>query len=151
MHHPAFQWRAVTGLLASCSAFLCIALFCSAQQAAYTLSGIKFVGLDHYSEQQAEFASQLKVSAPATLSQIQAASDHLAQSGAFDKISYRYTTHGSELAVEFQVSETKNRLIAVFDNFVWFSADQIDRTLRARVPLYDGTVPERGTTSREVS
>jgi outer membrane protein assembly factor BamA len=151
MHRPTFQRRAVSGPLAFCFAFLCIALSCRAQQTAYTLSGIKFVGLDHYSEQQAEFASQLKVGAPATLSQIQAASDRLAQSGAFDKISYRYTTRGSELAVEFQITETKNRLTAVFDNFVWFSADEIDRVLRTRVPLYDGTVPERGTTSYEVS
>jgi len=116
-----------------------------------SLTAIKFVGLDRYSEQQATLASQLKTGAPVTIAQLQSASDRLAQSGAFDKISYRYTTRGAELSVEFQVTETKNRLPCVFDNFVWFSADELDRTLRARVPLYDGTVPERGTTSHEIS
>jgi outer membrane protein assembly factor BamA len=115
------------------------------------LTALKFVGLDRYSEQRVVLASQLKVGAPVSIAQVQSASDHLAQSGAFDKISFRYTTHGAELSVEFQVTETKDRLPCVFDNFVWFTNDQLDQTLRARVPLYDGTVPERGTTTHEVS
>jgi len=123
----------------------------SAQQPPLTLSAIKFSGLERYSEQQSEFASHLKVGSPVTIAQIQSASDRLAQSGAFDKISYSYTTHGNEISIEFQVAETKNRLSATFDNFVWFTTDELDRTLRARVPFYDGTVPERGTTSQEVS
>lgn len=121
------------------------------QQPQSTLTVIKFVGLDRYSEQQATLASQLTAGAPVTIAQIQSASDRLAQSGAFDKISFRYTTRGTELSVEFEVTETKNRLPCAFDNFVWFSTDQLDRTLRTRVPLYDGTVPERGNASHEVA
>ena len=121
------------------------------QQAPLTLATIHFTGLEHYSEKQSALASGLQVGSPVTLAQIQSASDRLAQSGAFDKISYRYSTHGTDVSVEFQVAETKNRLPCAFDNFVWFTPDELDRTLRARVPLYDGTVPERGNTSREIA
>jgi outer membrane protein assembly factor BamA len=115
------------------------------------LTSLKFMGLDRYSEQRVVLASLLKVGDPVSVAQVQSASDRLAQSGAFDKISFRYATRGAELSVEFQVTETKDRLPCVFDNFVWFTNDQLDQTLRARVPLYDGTVPERGTTTHDVS
>jgi outer membrane protein assembly factor BamA len=42
-------------------------------------------------------------------------------------------------------------LPCIFDNFVWFSSDELDRALRARVPFYDGTVPERGTVKEQTS
>ena len=39
----------------------------------------------------------------------------------------------------------------MFVNFVWFSEEDLNRTLRARVPFYDGTIPQRGTTVQETA
>ncbi len=143
MQPRSLAWSAFPCLIA---AFLLLPFRAQAQS---QLTAIKFTGLDHYSEQQASLGSGLKIGAPIDVAQLQSASDRLSQSGAFDSISFRYVSRGSEWSVEFQVTETKRRLTCVFDNFVWFSQEQLDRTLRARIPFYDGTVPERGTTVHE--
>jgi outer membrane protein assembly factor BamA len=116
-----------------------------------SLTAIHFTGLERYTAQQATLASRLQAGSTVSIAQLQAASDRLAQTGAFDKVSFEYTTHGSEIAVDFQLTETKSVVPCFFENFVWFSTDELDRTLRARVPLYDGTIPQRGTTTREAA
>jgi outer membrane protein assembly factor BamA len=141
---PRFLAR--TAFACLIAAFLLLPVCAQAQN---QLTSIKFTGLDHYSQQQASLASGLEIGAPIDQAQLQNASNRLSQSGAFDSISFRYITRGSEWSVEFQVTETKRRLTCVFDNFAWFSHDQLDRTLRARIPFYDGAVPERGTTVHE--
>jgi outer membrane protein assembly factor BamA len=145
---PPAHSRSFATLLASLVFSWCV---CAQTPAQLTLTAVNFTGLERYTVQQATIASQLRTGSAVTIAQIQSASDRLAQSGVFDKISFQYATRGSEIAVEFQVTETKSPLPCVFDNFVWFSTDEIDRTLRSRVPLYDGTVPERGTTNRETA
>ena len=116
------------------------------------LAEIHFSGLSRYPVQQVIAASQLKPGTAVTAAEMQAASDRLAKLGVFDRVSYNYTTRGNDLSLEFQVVETRNRILpCAFDNFVWFSTDEIDRTLRARVPLYSGSVPEGGTLPQQVA
>jgi outer membrane protein assembly factor BamA len=141
----ALSWLTIVVLATSLAP-----LSLTAQQTKFQLTAVKFTGLDHYSEQEASLGSGLRIGAPIEVAQLQSASDRLAQSGAFDEISFRYITRGNELTVEFKVTETKRRLTCVFDNFIWFSQEQLDRTLRARIPFYDGTVPERGATIHQV-
>jgi outer membrane protein assembly factor BamA len=116
-----------------------------------SLAAIHFSGLGRYTAQQVTQASQLKTGTTITPAQIQAATDRLAQSGAFDKVTYQYTTSDSGMTLEFQLTETKSLLPCLFVNFVWFSPEELDRTLRARVPLYDGMLPSRGTTVQETT
>lgn len=116
-----------------------------------TLTAIHFRGLQRYTALQATQESQLSTGSSVTLAQIQAATDRLAQSGAFDKVTYDYTTSTSGITVNFQLTETRSPLPCSFINFVWFSNDEINRTLRARVPFYDVAIPQRGTTLRETT
>ena len=76
--------------------------------------------------------------------------DKLAKSGAFDNVSFRYSTNGNSINVEFQVVEVSKLLPCVFDNFVWFSDAELDKALRSRVSFYAGGVPESGATSEDV-
>jgi outer membrane protein assembly factor BamA len=111
---------------------------------------MKFAGLNHFNETQASKATGLQTGDSVTQAQLAAAVDKLAKSGAFENVSFRYSTKGNSLNVEFQVVEISRLLPCVFDNFVWFSDGVLDKALRNRVSFYAGGVPESGATSEEV-
>jgi outer membrane protein insertion porin family len=116
----------------------------------YRLASMKFTGLNRFSETQAGKATGLQTGDSVTQAQLAAAVDKLANSGAFDNVSFRYSTNGSSINVEFQVKEVSKLLPCVFDNFVWFSDAELDKALRSRVSFYAGGVPESGATSEDV-
>jgi outer membrane protein insertion porin family len=122
----------------------------SATPQAYRLATMKFVGLSRFDEAQASKATGLQTGDAVTQAQLAAAVDKLAKSGAFENVSFRYSTNGNSLNVEFQVVEISKLLPCVFDNFVWFSDAELDKALRGRVSFYAGGVPESGDTSEEV-
>ena len=111
---------------------------------------MKFAGLNRFNEAQASKATGLQTGDSVTQAQLAAAVDKLAKSGAFENVSFRYSTNGNSLNVEFQVVEISRLLPCVFDNFVWFSDAELDKALRNRVSFYAGGVPESGATSEEV-
>jgi outer membrane protein insertion porin family len=108
------------------------------------------MGLNRFSETQADKATGLQTGDSVTQAQLAAAVDKLAKSGAFDNVSFRYSTNGNSINVEFQVVEVSKLLPCVFDNFVWFSDAELDKALRSRVSFYAGGVPESGATSEDV-
>src|ERR1700730_17993177 len=116
----------------------------------YRLATMKFAGLSRFNETQASKATGLQTGDTVTQAQLAAAVDKLAKSGAFDNVSFRYSTNGNSINVEFQVVEVSKLLPCVFDNFVWFSDAELDKALRTRVSFYAGGVPESGVTSEDV-
>jgi outer membrane protein assembly factor BamA len=116
----------------------------------YRLAAVHFTGLSEITEQQAAVATGLHTDdsvAPAQIAEIQF---RLAGSGVFESVVYRYTTHGDDLTAYFELKESQNSLPFVFDNFVWFSRDEIQLALRQAVPLYSDRAPIRGTTHQEI-
>lgn len=122
----------------------------SRTQESYRLAAMKFAGLSRFTDAQVGRATGLRVGDPVSQPQLAAASDRLAKSGAFEHVSFRYSTEKNQLTVEFQLTETQKLLPCVFENFVWFTDRQLDEALRDRVSLYAGGVPEGGTTVEEV-
>jgi outer membrane protein assembly factor BamA len=122
----------------------------SSNSQSYRLATMKFTGLNRFSETQAGKATGLRTGDSVTQAQLAAAVDKLTKSGAFENVSFRYSTNGNSLNVEFQVVEISRLLPCVFDNFVWFSDAKLDKALRDRVSFYAGGVPESGTTSEDV-
>lgn len=118
--------------------------------AAYNLIAVHFAGLHRYSEQQAIAASGLRIGSSVALGDLQSAAQRLSQSGAFDSVSFQYSTRGNDLTAKFGVTETKDLLPCIFDNFVWFSDADLDRVLRQHVPLYSGESPVRGDTVDQI-
>jgi outer membrane protein assembly factor BamA len=122
----------------------------SSNSQSYRLATMKFTGLNRFSETQAGKATGLRTGDSVTQAQLAAAVDKLTKSGAFENVSFRYSTNGNSLNVEFQVVEISRLLPCVFDNFVWFLDAKLDKALRDRVSFYAGGVPESGTTSEDV-
>src|SRR5271155_2430144 len=93
----------------------------SSSQETYRLATIKFSGLERFSESQVSRATGLHVGDPVSQPQLAAAADRLAKSGAFEHVSFRYSTEKNQLPVEFQLVEIQKLLECHFENFVWFS------------------------------
>ena len=102
---------------------------------------MKFTGLQRFNEAQAGKATGLQIGDSVTQAQLTAAMDKLAKSGAFENVSFRYSTDRKSLNVDFQVTEVSKLLPCIFDNFVWFSDAELDKALRNRVSFYAGGVP----------
>jgi outer membrane protein assembly factor BamA len=116
----------------------------------YGLSAIHFSGLQRYTPEQSIAASGLHVGSSIELSDLQSAAERLSKTGAFDTVSFRYSTRGNELTAEFGVTETKDVLPCIFDNFVWFSDAELSHTLRQHVTFYNGEAPVRGETVGQI-
>ena len=115
------------------------------------LRRIEFVGLKKLNRQQVLDASGLKVGDPASQAIFDAAADKLMQSGLFSKLSYKVRSTDNEATVIFEVEEQSRNLPVVFENFVWFSDEEIARAIRQDVPFFDGTAPEAGTTTEKIA
>jgi outer membrane protein assembly factor BamA len=138
---------------------LAVAFLCSwgsssptlAQISQSTISQIAVEGSGRFSDSQISEASGLKPGLPADDSILTAALDRLSNTGAFSQITYRYKTLGGKMTVTFIVVDEPKTMSCSFDNFIWFSPDEVDRAVRAEVPLYDGRVPLSGDLAQAVA
>jgi outer membrane protein assembly factor BamA len=119
--------------------------------ASFRLASVKYTGLNRYTAAQVNTEMGLRLGDMISADQLKDASDRLSQSGAFDNVSFHYVTNDKELSAEFQLRESQKVLPCIFDNFVWFSDQQLEQTLRTRVPLYTGVSPEDGSTVKEIA
>jgi outer membrane protein assembly factor BamA len=123
---------------------------CPARQA-LTLRRIEFVGLKRLSPQQVIEASGLKVGDKVNQERIDAAAATLVQSGLFRRLGYKLRTTGTDATVIFEVEESAKGLPVVFENFVWFSEDEILAAIKTDHPFYDGTSPAAGPTADKIA
>ncbi|MGC1417092.1 MAG: POTRA domain-containing protein [Candidatus Acidiferrum sp.] len=75
--------------------------------------------------------------------ELQAAADRLLQTGLFAKVNYKFSTRAEELTVTFQLEEAP-RVPVYYDNLPWFADSELNDAIRAKLPLFDGTLPEAG-------
>ena len=65
--------------------------------------------------------------------------------GLFKKIGYRTRTVGNKVTITFQVEEARGGdSPVVFDNFIWFTEDQLMDAVRKEVPTFAGRAPNAG-------
>lgn len=109
------------------------------------LGKVEVVGLERYTEEQVLAASGLQLGQPVDIQAIDEAANRLMSSGLFKKLSYRFRSAGAQGAiVTFQVEEAKETIPVVFDNFVWFTDQELQEAIRREIPSFDGTAPTSG-------
>ncbi|MDX6497394.1 MAG: hypothetical protein QOG23_654 [Blastocatellia bacterium] len=123
---------------------------CNAQKQ-LTLRRVEFVGLKKLTQPQAIDASGLKIGETVSPAVIDAAAEKLMASGLFRKLGYKLRTTATDATVIFEVEEVSRNLPVVFENFVWFTEDELARAIRQDVPFFDGTAPEAGTTTDKIA
>lgn len=139
--------------------FLLLSLFCAAaagqnsgkSKLSCKLMSIHVKGATQVTEDQIIAASGLKIGQIASDNDFQQAMQKLGQTGLFTDLeySYHYSPEGCEL--EFQIIENSDLAPIAFDNFVWFSDDELIGLLRARLPLFSGRLPVSGNLADQVA
>lgn len=114
-----------------------------------TLAKIDFAGLNKRTAEQALAVSGLRVGQSLTRDEIEEAAQRLSDSGWFKRLGYRLKGATEAIALTFTVEEDEiTNIPVVFDNFIWFSDEEIAQALRGGGILgFDGTIPEGGKTA----
>jgi outer membrane protein insertion porin family len=99
-------------------------------------------GQKSFSEAQVVTLTGLVTGSQVGRTDLQAAADKLVKSGLFAKVSYNFQTRTGVL-VTYHVEEAP-RIPAYFDNIPWFADSELADAIRAKLPFFDGTLPEGG-------
>lgn len=119
----------------------------------FNLARIVVTGSRRYREDDLVRATGLSVNTEVTADDLQNAANHLGNSGAFASVQFLFKPAVGAKGVEadFQVTDAEKYLPAVFENFVWFSDQDLQDALHQAVPLFKGDIPNSGTMSDDVS
>jgi outer membrane protein assembly factor BamA len=131
--------------------FLCLPAAAQPPQEALKLSKIEFEGLGRVSREDALAKLGLQVGQEATPEQIEEAAQRLQQSGLFLHLGYSVKGKTDAAVLTFKVEEQKWGVPVVFDNFIWFTDEELAAAVRQQVPTYDGTAPDGGGVTDEIA
>lgn len=101
---------------------------------AMRLAGIDVSGLRRLTTADVISGSGLRVGATVTMADIDASVERLGKTGLFAHVSYRYRYKGTDLFVTFEVEEARADTPVLFDNFPWFSDEEIVAAVARSVP-----------------
>jgi outer membrane protein assembly factor BamA len=107
------------------------------------LAQIHIVGSQRYAEPLLVPASGLTAGQVITREAMQAAADRLGALGVLRNVRYNFRSQADKVELTFQVEDAPV-VPAYFDNFPWFTDEELHAAIRAATPLYDGKVPEAG-------
>ena len=114
------------------------------------IAGIIVTGTRKFPADQIISASGLKAGDVVSAEQIQVASDRLAALGIFSTVNYKFSSKGETISLEFQVQEAHTVPLS-FDNFPWFTDDEIAAGIRQEIGLFTGESPESGVMVDEIA
>jgi outer membrane protein assembly factor BamA len=137
----------ILGLLA-----VMVLLLPAAAQQRQTLGRLEFVGLKRLTREQVIAMSGLQVGQVVDAQVLDTAAGELLKTGLFRKLSYRvHNNPNNQAIVTFQVEESAVSLPVVFENFVWFSDEEIVAAIRKDVLYFNGTSPASGETPDKIA
>ena len=119
----------------------------------FNLARIVVAGSQRYQPEDVVRATGLTVNTQATADDLQNAANRLGNSGAFESVQFLFKPAVGAKGVEadFQVKDAAKYLPAVFENFVWFTDQELQAAVHQSVPLFKGELPTNGSMSDDVS
>jgi outer membrane protein assembly factor BamA len=116
----------------------------SAKAGAAHLDSVTVTGSKRFAS--GEIASAIGLRAGNTINRddLQAAADKLAALGLFSNVQFHFTTVESGVRATYEVADTLTVPVS-FDNFPWFTDDELTAALKRTVLLFDGSAPQSGT------
>jgi outer membrane protein assembly factor BamA len=120
---------------------------------AYKLIAVKVTGTERYTDKEILAASGLQIGQDAADGDFKEAVQRLGNSGLFSNAVYSYSSSSAGTKLELQLADTdKSKLVpAYFENFVWFTDDELRTALQSRVPLFKQLLPIAGNLPDRVS
>src|ERR1700728_58095 len=114
------------------------------------LDSVEITGSKKFSSEQIAAAVGLRAGNIITREDLQAAADKLAALGVFSNVQYHFTTVESGVRATYDVSDATT-VGVTFDNFPWFTDDELTAALKRSVLLFDGGAPQGGTILNAIS
>jgi len=115
------------------------------------LIAIKVTGSKRFPEDAIAASTGLQLGTPVGEDDFKKAARRLGDTGAFTDIGYSFTYSGAGTKLELKVTDVEKFVSARFEDFVWFSDDELRRRIKEHVPLFDGQLPTSGRMADEVS
>ena len=120
---------------------------------AYKLTALKVTGTARYTDKEILAASGLRIGQNAADGDFKEAAHRLGDSGLFSDVVYSYSSSGAGVRLEMQLADTdQSKLVSAhFENFVWFTDDELRTALQSRVPLFKQLIPVAGNLPDQIS
>jgi outer membrane protein assembly factor BamA len=111
---------------------------------AYKLIDIKVVGQQDYSPQDIVKASGLQIGDSVNEDTFKQATQKLGETGLFTDVEYSYSYSAVGTKLTLQVKENDKLIPLLFDNFPWYSDQELIDKVHQNIPLFRGKVPIDG-------
>jgi outer membrane protein insertion porin family len=115
------------------------------------LIAIKVSGSKRFPEAAVAAATGLQMGAAVNDDDFKKAARRLGDMGVFTDIAYNYSYSSAGTKLELHVTDAAKFLPTRFEDFVWFSDDELRQRIRQHAPLFDGELPLYGRLADEVS
>jgi outer membrane protein assembly factor BamA len=115
------------------------------------LAVIHVTGSKRYAPEEIAAATRLEVGSNTSEEDFQKAAQTLGTSGLFSNVSYSYNHTPTGTKLDIEVTDAEKLVPARFENFVWFTDDEIKARIREHLPLFRGEVPIGGTFADDIS
>ena len=120
-------------------------------QSARKIARIETEGLQALTAETVIATSGLKVGDTFTVEAVDAAAERLVKSGLFKRVAYRTRNAGGNVTITFQLEEVKGQSSpVVFDNFIWFTDEELAAAIKREVPSFNGSAPDAGNTNEAI-
>lgn len=115
------------------------------------LTSVKVTGNKRFSESQIIAASGLQIGTVVTEDDFKRAATRLGAFGIFSDVAYTYSYSSAGTKLDLQVTEIEKFVPVRFEDFVWFSDDELLKRIQASAPLFNGELPLNGRLADQVS
>ena len=133
---------------------LCVSIFAATAihgQTGQKIAKIETEGLQTLTSETVIATSGLKVGDAFSVEATDAAAERLVNSGLFKKVGYSTRNAGASVTITFKLEELKGQLSpVVFDNFIWFSDEELAAAVKREVPSFNGSAPNAGDTNEAI-
>ena len=140
-------------LISACLTCLIFAARCFAAQTAppsFVVAEVHASGSHRYSDVQIAATAGLKPGDPVDRDKLQAIADSLAQLGVFSHVNFRFTATNNRATINFELQDAMV-VPVMFENFPWFSDQELSDEIRRAVPLFDGGAPRGGSLLEQIT
>jgi len=108
-------------------------------------------GTNRYTPPEIIAATGLQLGQTVTEADFKRVSQQLGETGAFSDVAYTYQYSAQGTKLDFQVADSNQFIPVRFDNFVWFSDQELVEKLHSSIPLFHGQLPVAGGLIDQVS
>jgi outer membrane protein insertion porin family len=115
------------------------------------LAAIRVAGTKRYTSAEIISASGLRIGVDASQNDFQEAAQRLGECGFFSDVSYSYSSVSNGTRLDLELVDSDKLVPAHFENFVWFTDEELLKRIHDALPLFKGEVPVGGTLSDQIS